>query len=67
MPSHSCGTRELRCRMWDLVPGPGIEPGPLRWEQGVLTTGSPGKSLLNVFNMTGNVLNGLYESLNLSS
>ena len=31
--------------MWDLVPGPGIEPGPLQWEHRVLTTGPPGKSL----------------------
>ena len=32
------------CGMWDLVPWPGIEPGPLHWEHGVLTTGPPGKS-----------------------
>ena len=31
--------------MWDLVPQPGIEPGPpLHWERGVLPTGPPGKS-----------------------
>ena len=24
----SCGTRILSCGMWDLVPRPGIEPGP---------------------------------------
>ena len=29
---------------WDLVPWLGIEPGPLRWEQGVLATGPPGRS-----------------------
>ena len=27
-----------------LVPWPGIEPEPLHWEGGVLTTGPPGKS-----------------------
>ena len=34
----------LSCSMWDLVPWPGIEPGPLLWELGVLvakTLGSP--------------------------
>ena len=25
----SCGMRTLSCSMWDLVPCPGIEPGPL--------------------------------------
>ena len=30
--------------MWDPVPWPGIEPGPLQWKLGVLATGSPGKS-----------------------
>ena len=34
---------------WDLVPRPGIEPGPLHWERGVLTTVPPGKSLLLLF------------------
>ena len=24
-----CSTQDLRCSMWDLVPSPGIEPGPL--------------------------------------
>ena len=29
-------TREISSRgMWDLVPGPGIEPRPLPWEQGL--------------------------------
>ena len=32
------------CSMWDLVPWPGIERGPLNEECGVLTTGLPGKS-----------------------
>ena len=31
--------------MWDLVPRPGIKPGPLHWECGVLATGPSGKSL----------------------
>ena len=34
----------LSCGMWALVPQPGIEPRPLHWEHGVLTTGPPGKS-----------------------
>ena len=40
----SCGTRSLRCSMWDLVPCQGLNPGPLHWELGVLATGPPGKS-----------------------
>ena len=36
--------------MPDLVPGPGIEPSPLYWERGVLTTGPPGKSLEEILN-----------------
>ena len=31
--------------MWDLVPGPGIEPGALRWELGALATGPSRKSV----------------------
>ena len=38
------GILGLSCSMWDLVPWPGIEPRPLRWEQGVLATGPRGKS-----------------------
>ena len=34
----------LSCSMWDLVPWPETEPGPLHWKHGVLTTGPPGKS-----------------------
>ena len=31
---------------WGIsVPWPGVEPGPLHWERGVLATGLPGKSL----------------------
>ena len=35
------------CRI--LVPQPGIEPGPLQWKHGFLTTGPPGKSLTGPF------------------
>ena len=35
--------RPLSCGVWDLVPWLGIKLGPLYWEQGVLTTGLPGK------------------------
>ena len=34
------------CGMQDLVPQPGIEPGPPQWERGVLAAGPPGKSPL---------------------
>ena len=34
---------ELSCCIWDLVPWPGMEPGPLHWEPGILATGPPGK------------------------
>ena len=33
------------CGMWDLPPNQGLNPCPLYWECGVLTTGLPGKSL----------------------
>ena len=29
----------LSCSVWDLVPQPGIEPGPLHWDRRVLGTG----------------------------
>ena len=35
----SCGMWTFSCGMWGLVPRPGIELGPLRWEQSVLTIG----------------------------
>ena len=35
----------LSCSVWDLVPWSEVEPCPLLWERGVLTTGPPGKSL----------------------
>ena len=46
-PSLSRGMQDLLVAtcMWDLVPPPGTEPGPLHWEHGVLPTGPPGKSL----------------------
>ena len=34
----------LGCSMWDLVPWPGLNPGPLHWKHGVTATGPPGKS-----------------------
>ena len=40
----SCSIRALSCGMWDLVPRPGMEPGPLNWKHGVLAAGPPGKS-----------------------
>ena len=36
--------------MWDLIPWPGIEPGPLHWELAVLTTAPPGKSPTFILN-----------------
>ena len=40
-----CCVPELRCSLSDLVPWPGIEPGPWPWEPGVLGTGPLGMSL----------------------
>ena len=34
----------LSCGIWNLVPWPGIKPGLLHWEYGVLATGPLGKS-----------------------
>ena len=34
------------CGMWDLVPQPGVEPGPLCWEYRVSATGSQGAPVL---------------------
>ena len=45
----SHGTGVFNCSTWDLVPRPGIEPGPLHWERGVLATGPPVKSLVSLF------------------
>ena len=42
----SCGIWTLRCGEWDLVPWPGIEPGPLvLGVQGLSTHGPPGQVL----------------------
>ena len=43
----ACGI--FNCSMQDLVPWPGIEPRPLHWERGDLTTGPTRKSLLSDF------------------
>ena len=45
----SCTMHTLNCSMWDPVLWPGIEPWPLPWELGVLTTEPPGKSLKVTF------------------
>ena len=50
--SLSCSMCTLSYGMWDLVPWPGIEPGPLQWEGRVLATGPPGKSSLILFDQT---------------
>ena len=39
----SYGLWTLSCGKRDLVPWPGIKPGPLHWEHGVLATGPPEK------------------------
>ena len=35
----SCAMQTISCGMWDLLLQPGIEPGSLHWELGVLSTG----------------------------
>ena len=40
----SCGIRTLSCSIWDLLPEPGSNLGPLHWECEVSATGPPGKS-----------------------
>ena len=40
------------CGMWELVPRPGIESGPLHRELGLLATGPPGKSPNTVLDYT---------------
>ena len=42
----SCSMPTLKCNMWDLVSGQGLNPGPLYWEKGTLAPGPPGKSLV---------------------
>ena len=58
VPGLSCSTQDLlvaACEllvaacMRDLVPHPGIEPGPLHWEHRSLPIGPPGKSLTKNF------------------
>ena len=39
-----CGMRVFSCSMWDLVPWPGSNPGPVHGEHRVLAPGPPGKS-----------------------
>lgn len=47
---HLCwGMPTLSCSMWELVPWLGIKPWTLLWDQGVLATWPPGKSLQSVF------------------
>ena len=47
---YSCSVFTFRCRMQDIVPRPGIDPGPPYLEEhGVLAIGQPGKSLLPYF------------------
>ena len=43
-----CGTQDFNCSMWGLVPQPGMEPRPLRWELGILAAGPSGKSLVSL-------------------
>ena len=35
--------------MWDLVPNQGLNPGPLPWKHGILTTGSPRNPPIGLF------------------
>ena len=47
----SCGARaSLLCGMWDLRPGPGLEPVSPAVAGGFLTTAPPGKALTPSFN-----------------
>ena len=41
--------------MQELVPEQGSNPGPLHWEWGVLASGSPGKTLKELFCVTSYV------------
>ena len=42
-------TFSLPCSMWDLVPSPEMDLGPLYFECRVLATGLPGKPPVDVF------------------
>ena len=44
LPCHCWGMQTLSYCLWDLVPWPGIKPGTLYWELGVLAAGPPEKS-----------------------
>ena len=43
-PGLSRSLQDLSCHTWCLTPQPGMEPGALHWEGGILATGPPGKS-----------------------
>ena len=42
--SHFCLVGCFSCSMWDRVPWPRMNLGPMCWEHGILATGPPGKS-----------------------
>ena len=73
VPGFSCGTWDLHCHMrdlfscglWDVVPWPGMEPGPLHWEHGTLTTGPP--SLCHPFFFFLHLVLSLFPTLCLES
>ena len=60
MPGLSCSTwalltaagRIFSCSPWDLVPWPGLNPGPPALKLEVLATGPPGKALQHVYLIT---------------
>ena len=45
----ACRIFNLRYSLWHLIPWPGIEPGALAWERGVLATGPARKPLSGTF------------------
>ena len=53
------GRQDLSCGMWDLVPRPGVDPGPLGWEHRIPATRPPGKSLTSVVSSLLNYSPGL--------
>ena len=57
VPGLSWGTRDLQSLLWHVgsISWPRMEPGPLRWECGVLATGPPGKSQRYSFKRQENV------------
>ena len=48
----SCSMQTPSCGTWDPIPHQGSNPSPLHWKHGVLVTGPPKKSRVNVF-LTG--------------